>query len=215
MDPRIRQLRSTTFGGERLTRRQIAAIQETVGTFPKLSRTELGHTICVHLGWQTPTGRNRIQQAQGLLEELERLGILTLPARQGRGRGPQKLVETGAGSDPQPAIAGPLAELRPLELAVASGRGGGRRVERMGAALSPAGLPPADRQPRAVLAARPQGAPAGLSAVRLRGAAGGLPGPLDRLGGGGLSEVSATGRAECPLPAVAVDGCIIPPSLHR
>ncbi len=121
MDPRIRQLRSTTFGGERLTRRQIAAIQETVGPFPKLSRTELGHTICVHLGWQTPTGRNRIQQAQGLLEELERLGILTLPARQGRGRGPQKLVETGAGSDPQPAIAGPLAELRPLELAVASG----------------------------------------------------------------------------------------------
>ena len=83
-------------------------------------------------------------------------------------------------------------------------RGGGRRVERMGAALSPAGLPPADRQPRAVLAARPQGAPAGLSAVRLRGAAGGLPGPLDRLGGGGLSEVSATGRAECPLPAVAL-----------
>ena len=154
MDPRIRQLRSTTFGGERLTRRQIAAIQETVGTFPKLSRTELGHTICVHLGWQTPTGRNRIQQAQGLLEELERLGILTLPARQGRGRGPQKLVETGAGSDPQPAIAGPLAELRPLELAVASGRGGGRRVERMGAALSPARLPPADRQPRAVLALR-------------------------------------------------------------
>ena len=121
MDPRIRQLRSTTFGGERLRRRQIAAIQETVGRFPKLSRTELGHTICVHLGWQTPTGRNRIQQAQGLLEELERLGILTLPARQGRGRGPQKLVETGARSDPQPAIAGPLAELTPLELAVASG----------------------------------------------------------------------------------------------
>lgn len=122
MDPRIRQLRSTTFGGERLTRRQIAAIQATVGTFPKLSRTELGHTICVHLGWQTPGGRNRIQQARGLLEELERLGILTLPARQGRGRGPQKPVETGARSDPQPVIAGELAELRPLELAVASGR---------------------------------------------------------------------------------------------
>ena len=121
MDPRIRQLRSTTFGGERLRRRQIAAIQETVGRFPKLSRTELGHTICVHLGWQTPTGRNRIQQARGLLEELERLGILTLPARQGRGRGPQKPVETGARSDPQPVIAGPLAELRPVELAVASG----------------------------------------------------------------------------------------------
>ncbi len=121
MDLRIRQLRSTTFGGERLTRRQIAAIQETVGLFPKLSRTELGHTICEHLGWRTPTGRYRIQQARGLLEELERLSILTLPARQGRGRGLQKPVESGARSDPQPGIAGPLAELRPVQLAVAGG----------------------------------------------------------------------------------------------
>ena len=75
----------------------------------------------MHLGCQTPGGRNPIQQARGLLDELERLGILTLPARQGRGRGLQKPVETGARSDPRPVIAGPLAELTPPELAVASG----------------------------------------------------------------------------------------------
>ena len=46
MDPLIENLKSTTFFGKRLTRRQIADIQETVGLFPKLSRTELGHTIC-------------------------------------------------------------------------------------------------------------------------------------------------------------------------
>ena len=61
LDPRIEQLPSTTFFGRRLTRRQIAAIQETVAYLPRLSRTELGHTICEHLHWHTPRGRNRIQ----------------------------------------------------------------------------------------------------------------------------------------------------------
>ena len=88
LDPRIQQLPSTTFFGRRLTRRQIAAIQETVALLPRLSRTELGHTICEHLHWHTPRGRNRIQLAMRLLEQLERLGILTLPARQSAGRGP-------------------------------------------------------------------------------------------------------------------------------
>ena len=116
IDPRVQRLKSTTFLGKRLTKRQIAGIQETVSSFPKLSRTELGHTICEHLGWQTPNGSNRIQLARGVLAELERLGILTLPPKQHPGRGPQKPVPTSARSDPQPPIAGPLAALRPLRL---------------------------------------------------------------------------------------------------
>ncbi len=56
MDPLIENLKSTTFFGKRLTRRQIADIQETVGRFPKLSRTELGHTLCEHLLWWRGAG---------------------------------------------------------------------------------------------------------------------------------------------------------------
>ena len=41
MDPRIANLPSTTFFGHRLTRRQIADIQETVALCPALSRLEL------------------------------------------------------------------------------------------------------------------------------------------------------------------------------
>ena len=41
MDPRIRNLPSTTFGGERLSRRAITEMQETVRFFPELSRTKL------------------------------------------------------------------------------------------------------------------------------------------------------------------------------
>ena len=121
IDPRIQGLKSTTFCGKRLTRRQIADIQETVGRFPKLSRTELGQTLCEHLRWQTPKGRNRIQLAMRVLEALEQHGILTLPAKQGPGRGRQKPVEPTRRSDPQPAIAEPLAELRPLQLELVSG----------------------------------------------------------------------------------------------
>ena len=116
LDPRIARLPSTTFYGQRLTRRQIGDIQETVGLLPQLSRTELGHTICEHLGWQTPRGTNRIQLAMRVLGELERLGILTLPARQGPGRGRQRPLLPGPRSAPQAPIEGPLARLEPLRL---------------------------------------------------------------------------------------------------
>ena len=76
MDPRIENLKSTTFLGKRLTRRQIADIQDAVGRFPALSRRELGHTICEHLGWYTPTGRYRIQSGLRMLEQLEKLDIM-------------------------------------------------------------------------------------------------------------------------------------------
>ena len=56
IDPRIQRLKSTTFCGKRLTRRQIADIQ----------------------------------LAMRVLEQLEQRGILTLPAKQGPGRGRQK-----------------------------------------------------------------------------------------------------------------------------
>ena len=49
LDPLIQNLKSTTFCGRRLTRRQIADIQEVVRTFPQLSRNELGQTVCEHL----------------------------------------------------------------------------------------------------------------------------------------------------------------------
>ena len=38
MDPRIAALKSTTFSGRRLTRKQIADIRETVQLFPNDSR---------------------------------------------------------------------------------------------------------------------------------------------------------------------------------
>ena len=120
MDRRIENLKSTTFFGQRLTRKRIACIQETVSLLPHLARRELALTLCEQLRWKTPNGNSRIQFALRVLEELERLSILTLPPQRSSGRGPQKPVQCSSLTDPQPAIEGPLADLTPLQLQLAS-----------------------------------------------------------------------------------------------
>ncbi len=127
MDPRITELRSTTFSGRRVNRRQIADIQETVGLFPNDSRNELAKTICEHLGWRTAKGAYRVGACLGMLETLESHGILRLPARREesvRDAGAADRPAWTSASDPRPEIAAPLADLRPLRLeAVADAEG--------------------------------------------------------------------------------------------
>ena len=206
MDPLIRDLKTTTFFGERLTRRRIADIQETVGCFPKLSFTELGHTLCVHFGWQTPKGSNRLQFALRLLEELERLSILTLPPRQSPGRGPQKPVELTSRTAPQPALEVPLAALRPLRLRLASGPGEVAEWNEWVERYHPLGY----RQPVGAhlryFVLGPGRAQVGLPAVRLRVPAAGLPRRVDRLAGPGAPQAAQAGGAERKVFAVSL-GC--------
>ena len=122
LDVRSVGLASTSFGGQRLRRQQLADIQEIVTSLPRLSRTELGHTVCEYLGWQTPRGSNRIQLAMRLLEELERLSILALPARQRPGRGRQAPLQLRPHSAPQAQLEGPLPQFEPLRLRLVSDR---------------------------------------------------------------------------------------------
>ena len=117
MDQRIIDLESTTFSGRRLNRQQIADIQETVELFPNDSRNELAKTICEHLRWTTAKGDYRVGACLGMLETLERHGILTLPAkREDNVRDMRPGPAWTSASDPQPEIAAPLADLRPLGL---------------------------------------------------------------------------------------------------
>ncbi len=60
MDFRIENLKSTTLGGTRLTRRWMVDLQKTVARFSALSRHELASTLRSHLGWFTPKGRDRL-----------------------------------------------------------------------------------------------------------------------------------------------------------
>lgn len=79
MNDEIIVLESTTFSGKRFTRKQLAQIQDTVNTFPNLSRRELGHTICENLRWTTPKGSHKIQSCLSVLEQMEEIGLIKLP----------------------------------------------------------------------------------------------------------------------------------------
>lgn len=121
MDICIENLKSTTFGGRRFSRKQIATIQKTVNLFSTLSRRELAHTLCEHLEWVTPKGENRIQACLGLLERLEALGIFSLPKKdESKKRGLQKKIIYTHQTDEQATIEDNLAQLTPISLKTAT-----------------------------------------------------------------------------------------------
>ena len=194
MDPRIENLKSTTFFGKRLTRRQIADIQETVALFPGLSRRELSNTICEHLGWFTPKGGYRVQSCLGMLEQLEALGILSLPeTRVSMQRGSRKKPVWTHRSDPVPTIGDDLKRLTPLVLQVGDGEGRGGGVERVG---RPASLPGQPASVRPAPALRHPGQPeteTRMPDVRSGDDGAALPRPMDRLAGTGPREVAEPG----------------------
>ena len=120
MDPRIENLKSTTFFGKRLTRKQISDIQQTTQTFTSLSRWELGQTICEHLNWHKAMGGYRIDACLLMLEQLESLGILSLPpkapSKQNFGNS-KKIIWTEKTSS-QPTLDEKLSSLTPISLQV-------------------------------------------------------------------------------------------------
>ena len=117
----VENLLSTTFSGRRFTRKQLAQVQETRAQFPQLSRTELAHTLCEHLNWKTPNGKNKVESCLILLEKLEAQGVVSLPAKQAR-QAPRRRVLLLENTPPEAPIEAELSTLMPIQLeAVSSG----------------------------------------------------------------------------------------------
>ena len=123
IDPRIQDLPSTTFFGKRLTRRQISDVQEMVQACSGLSRTELALTVCEHLHWQAGSGASRVRLATRFLEQLAEHGIVSLPAKRPRPRGPDRAVALTERTAPQPPRA-PSTKRMPLPSAGGVAAGG-------------------------------------------------------------------------------------------
>jgi hypothetical protein len=115
----------TTFSGRRFTRKQLARVQQMVQRFPHLTRTELARTVCEHLNWKTPNGKDKVQSCLTLLEALEAHGIVSLPARQTR-RAAQRRAPRVEDVPPAPAIEAALSTVAPIRL-VAVGSSGAER----------------------------------------------------------------------------------------
>ena len=111
----VQTLLGTTFSGRRFTRKQLAHVQETVEQFPNLSRAELAHTLCEHLNWKTPNGKNKIESCLTLLEKLEAKGVVSLPAKQAR-QALQRRVPSLENVRPETPIKAALSTLMPIRL---------------------------------------------------------------------------------------------------
>ena len=108
-----------TVSGRQVTKKQIAHIQDTVKAFPALSLRELGHTLCEHFRWLTPTGKTQIQSCLTALEKMAQRKLVTLPAKnESQKRGPQRKILWTDKTKRPAAIAGPVSQFMPLRLEV-------------------------------------------------------------------------------------------------
>lgn len=102
--------RSILQSGREISRQELDEIQETVGVFPRLSRTELAATICEHPGWMTASGGYKIDACMKLLEKLESKGFVELPEKRQRLQGQQHIALTSK-TEAQADIVGNLGDL--------------------------------------------------------------------------------------------------------
>ncbi len=107
-----------TFGPE-----EIAQICSTVDLLPGLARKELALTLCEHLDWVTATGRPKVSACLKLLDKLEALGRVRLPAKRPCRRRPEISRRLyGAETEPQPPWSSPLSEVGEVGFELVSGR---------------------------------------------------------------------------------------------
>ena len=111
----VDSLPKTTFSGRRFTRKQLARVQETVERFPQLTRAELARTLCEHLNWRTPNGKDKVESCLSLLEALEAHGVASLPAKQSR-RAAQRRAPRVEDVPPASVIEAVLSAVTPIRL---------------------------------------------------------------------------------------------------
>jgi len=109
--------------GREFSRQEIQEIQETVRVCRRLSLKELVQTICEHLDWVTPAGRNKLASCAKALQQLEALGLVKLPklcaSKQRKG---ERAIVVGAGSAAEEEIAGTVREVGPVEVQPVGGK---------------------------------------------------------------------------------------------
>jgi hypothetical protein len=105
--------------GREIGARDIENIKEVVGLCSGLSQEELAHTICEHLSLVTASGRHKMKGCLRLLEKLEDLGEIRLPAK--RVLKPQKSdIAWTTKTAPRREINGELSDVGKVRLEVVS-----------------------------------------------------------------------------------------------
>lgn len=113
----VQTLEKTTFCGRRFTRAQLAQVQQTVQLFPNLSRNTLAKTLCEHLKWKTAKGSLKVTSCLKLLEKLEELDIVRLPAKREQRAREVAAIES---REPEATVEMSLADLGRITLQLAT-----------------------------------------------------------------------------------------------
>jgi len=104
---------------------QIRHAQEVVRLCDGLSCKELALTLCEHWGWVGVTGKPQERACYRLLMDLEKRGLLTLPARRGPGSKAGRACNRNSESaeaTPGPEVEGALRSVQPVRLEPVVGR---------------------------------------------------------------------------------------------
>jgi hypothetical protein len=103
------------FCGRYFTSQEISDIQETARTCANLSWFELVQTICEHLEWVTPAGRNKLDSCAKALTKLQAQGLLRLPPKRGVLKGKEKTT-VSTRTDPETELIGTVRDFGPIEV---------------------------------------------------------------------------------------------------
>ena len=108
---------SLHFCGKAVSSEELSIIQQIVGQYPSLSRTELANTLCELLEWTRPNGGLKTMECRQFLEVLEARSLIQLPQRRcGRPRGSKtRVARTSDGEWGEP-LEGSLGDFPPVSI---------------------------------------------------------------------------------------------------
>ncbi len=122
-------LSSLTFSGRTFSLQELTLIQGVCRDFGGLGRTEMAKTVCELLEWKRPNGSLKNHECRLLLERMEGMGLLMLPAIRKTGRRGSRRVQLTSRGEPESLLIGSAGEYEPLTLQlVDKGRDGGSRL---------------------------------------------------------------------------------------
>jgi hypothetical protein len=116
--PQPQLTHSLTFSGRTFSVQELHLIQRISADCAALGRTELARTLCELLDWKRPNGRLKNHEGRLLLERLQALGLVTLPAVRPLGRRGPRVVPATSQGEPAPAVVGAVGQFLPLVLEV-------------------------------------------------------------------------------------------------
>jgi hypothetical protein len=106
---------TTYLCGRYFTSKEISDIQETAKICSALSWTELVQTICEHLDWVTPAGRNKIDSCAKALTKLQAQGLLKLPTKQSVQKKKERATVSPR-TEPEAELVGTVRDFGPIKV---------------------------------------------------------------------------------------------------